>query len=127
MMEFTLARVCMSVCGLVLLAAVIVPVTGMYESKTVSTESNVSEDIGKLVDGFYYSEMELFIVPMSDILPDTSSYIEFDGHVIIMTTARGIYKSGTNALIISDGTPFRYGDAVRFTKSDGTITAERLS
>jgi len=125
MMEFTLSRVCMSVCGLILLAAIIVPVTGMYESKTVRMESGISDDIADLVDDFYYSEMSVLTISMSDILPSTSSYIEFNGHMVILTTDRGTYKSGTDVIVVSGGIPFGYGDIVRFTKTGDTVTAER--
>ncbi|MDR0198361.1 MAG: hypothetical protein LBI08_01280 [Methanomassiliicoccaceae archaeon] len=126
MIEFTMARVCMSVCGLVLLAAVIVPVTGMYESRTVSMESGVSEDIARMVDRFYYSDQDEVTVSMNDILPGVASYVEFKGHMVILTTDRGVYKSGTNVTVISEDT-FGYGDIVRFTKSGNSVVAERLT
>ena len=127
MIEFTLSRVCMSVCGLMLLAAVVGPVTGMYESKTVSMETDVSDSIGTLIDGFYYSKMETITVSMSDVLPSTSSYVEFDGYLITMTTERGVYKSGTNVAVITgnDG-PFGYGDIMKLTKDGGAVIAEKL-
>ena len=126
MMEFTLARVCMSVCGLVLLAAVIVPVTGIYESKTVRMESDAADGIADLINGFWYSETETLTVPMSGILPGTGSFIEFGGHIITLTTERGVYKGGTNAFVVSDGIVFGYGDIMMLTKGDGIVTAERL-
>jgi len=124
MMEFTLARVCLSVCGLLLLAAVIVPVTGMYESHTVNMESDVPDDIARFVDGFWYSEMDDITVPMNEILPNISSHIEFKDHMIILTTDRGTYKSGTKVPVISEDI-FGYGDMLRLSKNEGIVTAER--
>jgi hypothetical protein len=126
MMEFTLARVCMGVCGLMLLAAVVAPVTGMYESHTAKMESDVSDDIAKLIDSFYYSEMDEIVIAMNDILPNVMSYAEFSGYLVTLTTDRGVYKSGTNVPVISEGT-FGYSDMVRLYKSGGTVTAERLT
>jgi hypothetical protein len=118
----------MSICGLVLLAAVTVPVTGMYESRSADMESDVSEGIAMLIDDLYYSEMNVFTVPMGDILPDTSSYLEFKGRMVILTTGRGTYKSGTNVdILVPNGTVFGYGDILRLSKSDGILTAERLA
>jgi len=127
MMEFVLSRVTVSICGLMLLAAVIVPVMGIYESKTERMESDVSDNIAKVIDSFYYSEMNEFTVAMSDILPSSSSYLEFDGHIITLTTERGEYRSGTNATVISDGSPFIYGDILRLSKKDGGVVAEKLA
>jgi len=125
MIEFTMARVCLSVCGLLLLAAVIVPVTGMYESDAAGRESDVSDDIAKLIDNFYYSEMNEAVIPMNDILPNIFSYAEFDGRLVTLTTDRGVYKSGTKVFVISDGT-LGYNDIIRLTKNADAVTAERL-
>ncbi|MDR0334347.1 MAG: hypothetical protein LBH69_00455 [Methanomassiliicoccaceae archaeon] len=125
MMEFTLARVCLSVCGLMLLAAVLVPVTGMYESHTSSMESDVSGNVAKLIDGFYCSEMDEMTVSMTDILPGGASYLEFSGTVVTMTTDRGVYMSGTNVPVLSEYA-FGRGDIIKLSKGDGFVTAERL-
>jgi hypothetical protein len=109
-----------------LLASVIVPVTGMYESRAADMESDVSDNIAKLIDRFYCSEADEFIISVNDILPGRTSCIEFRGHMIILTTARGTYRSGMNIAVISD-LAFGYGDIVKFTRSDDSIVAERLS
>jgi len=128
MIEFTISRVCMSVCGLLLLAAVIAPVTGMYESRAAGMESHSADKIAMLIDNFYYSEAETFTVPVSDIVPSTMSYVEFDGYLVTMTTERGVYKSGTNVTVVTgtDG-PFGYGNILRLTKNGNAVIAERLA
>ena len=126
MIEFTLSRVCLSVCGLLLLASVIVPVTGMYDRQAAGMESNVPDDIASLVTAFYHSEMEELTVPMSDILPSASSYVEMNGHVITLTTERGTYKSGTGVHVTTDdGNVFTYHDVIRLSKGEGIVIAER--
>ena len=126
MMEFTLARVCMGICGLILLTAVIVPVTGMYESNASAMESCIPDNISLMIDDFYYSEMEFFTIPMCDILPNSLSYAEFDGHIVILTTERGVYKGGTNVLMLSDHL-FGYGDILRMSRLPGTVVMEKLA
>jgi len=128
MIEFTMSRVCMSICGLVLLAAVIVPVTGMYDSKTVTMESGSADDIAKLIDSFHYSETETFTAAMSDILPNSSSYMELKGHTVILTTERGTYRAAVNAdIVIKDGIVFGHGDIIVLTKADGAVIAEKIA
>ncbi|MCL2786462.1 MAG: hypothetical protein FWD81_04500 [Methanomassiliicoccaceae archaeon] len=127
MMEFTIARVCMGICGLILLAAVVVPVTGMYESHTVSMESDIPDEIAYLIDDFYYSKMDTFTVPMSDILPNPSSYAEFDGYLVTMTTERGTYKGGTNVLMMTSDGVFGYGDILKLSRSSDTVIMEKLT
>ena len=125
MMEFTLSRVCMSLCGFMLLAAVIVPVTGMYESDTVGMESRIPESVASLINDFYFSKIDSLTVPMSDILPDAASYIGFGENMITLTTERGIYMTGTNVPTVSDGV-FGYGDILRLSRSGGSVVAERV-
>jgi len=127
MMEFTIARVCMGICGLILLAAVIAPVTGMYESHAVSMESDIPGNIAYLIDDFYHSEMDVFTVAMSDILPNVASYAEFDGHLVTVTTERGTYKGGTNVPMISSDNMFGYGDILKLSKHQGAVVMERLA
>ena len=123
MIEFTLSRVCMSVCGLLLLASVIVPVTGMYDRQAGGMESGISDDMASLIDTFYYSEMEEMTISMSDILPNSSSYAEIDGNLISLTTERGTYKSGTVVAIVTEnGDVFRYYDIINLSKGDGVVT-----
>ena len=123
MMEFTVSRVCLSLCGFMLLAAVIVPVTGMYESDAVGMESLIPEDMASLIGDFHYSEMDILIIPMSDILPDTASYAEFGEYTITITTGRGSYSYESNIRMISYGA-FGHGDVIMLSKLNGAVTAE---
>jgi hypothetical protein len=118
----------MSLCGLILLAAVIVPVTGMYESQAAVKETDISDSLSSMVDDFYYSKMETFVVSMSEILPNASSYLELNGHLVTLTTERGVYRSGTNVpMIVEKNTLFGYGDILRLSRADGAVMAERLT
>jgi len=125
MMEFLLSRVCLSVCGLLLLVAVIAPVTGMYDSNAMFSEGDIADDVARLTDDFYYSEMDTAVIAMCDILPNVSSYIEFDGHSVTLMTERGTYRSGTNVPVAAEGA-FGYGDMIMLTKNDVGVTAERV-
>jgi hypothetical protein len=126
MIEFTISRVCMSVCGLVLLAAVIAPVTGMYESKTARMEFDIPGNIASLIDDFHYSKMDALAITMSDILPNSSSYVELNGQKITVTTGRGTYIGGTSVPVTADGV-FGYGDIVMLSKQNGTVVAEKAA
>jgi hypothetical protein len=117
----------MSICGLILLTAVIVPVMNMYESQTVSMESGVPDSISGMIDDFYYSKMETFTVPMADILPNASSYVELNGYLVTLTTDRGVYRSGTNIPVLCDDILFGYGDMLRLSKTDGAVIAEKFT
>ena len=127
MIEFMISRVCLSVCGLVLLAAVIVPVTGMYESDAAGMESRVPDNIAELIDDFYHSKMEVLTISMSDILPNSSSYAEFGEYMITLTTARGVYKSGTNVPMISEEDAYGYHDMMRMSKGDGLVILKKIA
>jgi len=125
MMEFTISRVCMSVCGLILLSAVLVPATGMYDSQARNMESDVSDSIAKLIDEFHRSELDTFIIPARDILPSSSSYFEIKDQMITLTTDRGIHRSGTYAEVSSD-LVFGYGDMIKMSKDNGAVIIEKM-
>ena len=127
MIEFTLARVCMGVCGLFLLAAVVGPVTGMYESNTMKMESNIPGSIAVLIDDYYYSDMDTLTLSVTDILPNASSCVRFDGHMVTVTTERGTYKGGTNVPVVSGEQTFGYGDIIKLSRLPGAVTAEKLA
>jgi hypothetical protein len=117
----------MSICGLLLLASVVIPVTGMYESQTADMEADIAGNLASLIDDFSRSDMDVFTVSMSDILPSVSSYVEFGERVITLTTERGVYRSGTYVTITTNGCAFGYGDILRLSKDYGTVIAEKLS
>jgi len=125
MMEFTISRVCMSVCGLILLSAILVPVTGMYDSQARNMESNVSDDIARLIDEFSRSDMDTFVLPAGDILPSASSYLEINGQMITLNTDRGMHRSATYSEVISDNV-FGYGDIIRMSKRDNMVIIEKI-
>jgi len=125
MIEFTISRVCMSVCGLILLSAILVPVTGMYDSQARNMESNISDSLAKLIDEFDRSEMDIFILPASDILPSTSSYVEIKDKMIILTTDHGIHRSAAHSEVYSDNI-FGYGDVIRMSKHEGIVIIEKI-
>ena len=127
MIEFTISRVCMGICGLILLAAVVSPVIGMYESEAMGTESRIPENLANLIDDFHRSKMDVLIISMSDILPSSASFAEFDGHGITVTTERGTYRGWTAVSLTSDGGVFGYGDTIRLSRFDGGIRMERLT
>jgi len=125
MMEFMFSRVCMSVCGLILLSAILIPVTGMYDSQARNMESDVSESIARLIDDFHRSELETFVIPASDILPGTSSYVEINGQMITLTTDRGVHRSAAYSEVISSGV-FRYDDIIRMSNIGEAVMIEKM-
>jgi len=127
MMEFTLSRVCMSVCGLILLASVIAPVTGMYDARMANMESDASDNIALMIDSFYYSEMEVLTINMNDILPDAYSYIELGDRHLTLVTEKGRHKSRTNVVMISDEITLSCGDIIRMSKNADAVIFEKLA
>jgi len=125
MMEFMFSRVCMSVCGLILLSAILVPVTGMYDSQARHMESDVSDSIANMIDDFRRSEIDTFVIPASDVLPGTSSYVEIDGQMITLTTDRGVHMSATRSEVTAS-VMFVYGDVIKMSKSGGKVIIEKI-
>ncbi|UAL07143.1 MAG: hypothetical protein KRP56_04675 [Candidatus Methanogranum gryphiswaldense] len=93
MIEFTLSRVSMIVCGLILLAAIIVPVTNTYDSMKEDDLMEVSDNVAVMLDSFWNSEADVMYLRGWDILPDPECGLLLNGHDVILTKNGKEYRS----------------------------------
>lgn len=93
MIEFTLSRVSMMVCGIILLATVIVPVSGAYESMEHDNTVEAADAIAEAIDSFWDSEADTMFLRGCDILPSPSYGLVIDGHYVTLTNGDDSYVS----------------------------------
>ena len=125
MMEFPLARVAMVICGAVILAAVLPPVTSAFDNEQSAELQEQTEMICKMLDTFYASEADEMVICLNTILPLNSS-ISMDGHLVTIMNDDQEFLGGTEVMMISDKEYYDGNDYVRITKGDSTIIIESL-
>lgn len=120
MMEFTLSRVTAVVCGAMILAAALVPFTGIMDEKENETYQSHCDSIADMIDTFDSSRTEELILSMDTLLPSAECILSFDGHHVSLIVGEQEYKSILKSEISADR---EYGksDVVRFQKQDNKI------
>jgi len=124
MMEFTLSRVAMSICGIILLAAVVAPVIHTFEESEGQNVQNIADDAAALIDRFERSKADKMIISVSDILPGPSYSISFDDGVLTVENKGRAYRSPVS-LTVTGGT-FFCGDMIEITKTENGMRAVKL-
>jgi len=123
LMEFTLSRVVMGMCGLLVLAAVLSPLSAVYENKEDSGLQSQCDAVARMIDAFSGSEMSHMELSGSDIIPHDCT-LTFDGNVITLTYDDREYLSYTVCTLVSDGT-YTSDDTIGFLKDSDTVTVTR--
>ena len=126
MMEFTLARVVMIVCGTVLLAAVIPPVASAFDNEESAELQEQTEMICNMMDSFYRSEADEMVIPLNSVLPHNSS-ISMEGHLVRMHNGEQTCTSGTAVELDPDKESYCGNDIVRITKGESKVIIEALN
>ncbi len=119
MMETTMSRVCLCICGAALLAAVISPVSAIYEDDASEDMLKTADGISSVLDSFWYSEVNDITLRLGEFLPSPEATVSIDGHNLSLFYKDKEYKS----LISAECCPldFGYGDILKFTRDDGKI------
>ena len=124
MMEFTLSRVAMSICGLILLVAVVAPVVHVFEESSEQDVQNIADDTAALIDRFERSKADKMILSVSDVLPGPSySLILSDGVLTVENDGR-MYRSPLSSYV--HGGTFVCGDMIEITKNSDGLHAVKL-
>ena len=124
MMEFTLSRVAMSICGLILLVAVVAPVVHVFEESGDRDVQDIADDTAALIDRFERSKADKMILSVSDVLPGPSYSLILNDGVLTVENDGHLYRSPLSSEV-SGGT-FVCGDMIEITKKDGGLRAIKL-
>lgn len=124
MIEFTLSRAAMTVCGVILLAAIVAPFTGFFENNENDMCQEQCDNISDMIDSFYESEAEETIISANSFLPPDSQ-IRFDKHLVIMECDGKEYRSFTKHEVVSDGI-ICGADLLKMGKTEDAVTIEIL-
>ncbi|MDD3351747.1 MAG: hypothetical protein PHY89_04760 [Candidatus Methanomethylophilaceae archaeon] len=114
MLEFTMSRVVLCICGVVLLGAAAVPFSGICSSEEDVWMTETADSIAGTIDGFYRSEADTMTLRGWDILPDAGCYFSVEGRLVILCDGEKEYISPISCA--SECFSLRY---------DGTVTLKR--
>ena len=125
MMEYTLARVAMVMCGAILLAAVIPPVTSVYDEGETAVMQDQSETLCRMLDSFHDSEAEEMTICLQTVLPLNSS-VMMEGYFVTVIENDNQYRYNTEYILESDNGAYTSNDYVRITKNGDSLIVESL-
>lgn len=95
MMEFTMSRVALCICGVVMIASVTGVLSGIYDMETSDQDDRLVQRIGYMLDVFEASDVDEIILDGSTILPTGYSLSVHDGFVEL-TDGQKIHLSLTS-------------------------------
>ena len=126
MIEFTMSRVAVTLCGMLMLAAVIAPVGSLFTEREDAAMQNGCDSAAEMIDIFCNSPADTLTVPVSDIVPSPEWGIVLKERFIILTDGEREYVSPlAHHITVEDGR-FDSGDYIRLEKTDGDVRASSL-
>ncbi len=95
MMEFTLSRTVMMVCGMIVLASVVIPISDIYSAKEGEDIQTLAEKDATFLDRFWSSGLDELYVDGSALLPSGDYVIEIEGLLLSIKDTDGkAYNAG---------------------------------
>ncbi|NLN71239.1 MAG: hypothetical protein GX137_00365 [Thermoplasmatales archaeon] len=125
MIEFTLSRVALGICGLLLLASVVPFAESIHEDRVDDGLSAQADRIAALIDSFGCSGSDSMTVCAEELLPASSSTLGFEGHFVILVCGDSVYRAAMLCETVSEGT-YSNNDILRMTKAGDVIIVEAL-
>ena len=125
MMEYTMARVAMVMCGAILLAAVIPSVTSVYDECETAVMQDQSETLCRMLDSFHDSEAEEMTICLQTVLPQNSS-VMMEGYFVTIIDGDSQFRYNTEYTLESDKDLYKNNDYVRVTKDGDSLIIESL-
>ena len=121
MMEFTLSRVVLAVCGILLLGAVVVPLTASEDSTVSNLYQEEVDLIAETVSTFYESSQDVSIIDMGDLLPTDECSLKFDGREITLSDGTHEYKAYCEYTVESVKEYYDSNDYMYLLKDEGKV------
>jgi len=114
LIEFTMSRVVLFVCGVAILAAVMVPLHSIYDERYDHSMEDAADRLSFILDEFWASEADAMTIRGWEVLPSSDCFIEIEGHDLTVYLKDRSYRSLTAHSM--ERTVIGHGDAVTITK-----------
>ena len=123
-MEFTLSRVCMGVCGLIVLAAVMIPVTGMFEDSSDADIQSLTDGAGRMLETFERSGADVMTISLRDVLPGHSFSMRMERGMLMITEKEKEYRTSIPWKVETEW--YQYEDVIEIKKTSDGVSVRRL-
>lgn len=120
MIEFTLSRVVMGFCGLIILASLLYPLSAVYDSKEDVDLQSQCDNISDIADAFGNSGMWHMELQGTDIIPEGCTLTFYD-RTVTLTCGDREYHSLISYRIYSSET-FTADDILLFMNDDVSVS-----
>ena len=121
MMEFTFSRVSACICGALLILVLFNPVMSSYEQRAETENGECCESIGRMFDSFMNSDTDESSVALNILLPDSGTYVSFDGCLMKMENSRGTWEYVLRHPVESPNESYGWEDYLLLTKNGGVM------
>lgn len=119
MIEFTMSRIAVFACGVILLAAIVVPISDVYDGRKDADLTEAADKIAFMIDTFWDSEADVMTLRGWDILPFSDMSVEISGHVLTVNKGGKEYRSLIEHP--ADSISISYNDTIGLKRSDGRL------
>ena len=126
MIEFTMARFSACLCGVLLIAILFNPVVDSYDSRTEDGLEENCMSIGRMFDSFMESGTDECTLALGILLPDSESYLSFDGSTMTLRSPQGTWTYELRNAVVADSEDYGTNDLLLLTKEEGMMHILRL-
>lgn len=114
MIEFTLSRVCMCVCGVLMLAAAVGYLGVLEDHREDRADQELADDIASMLDSFQTSKLEELYLEGSSILPSGDFRVTVADGLVELSHGDGRFYSKT---VYGSSFELDHGSSVTLTRS----------
>ena len=125
MMELTLSRVCMGICGIILLSAVVVPLSNMFQESSDEDIQSIADRTAATINRFERSSADMLTISMKDILPDHSCSLKIDNGILTITSGTKAYMAAVPKSVESVDCSFE--DIIEIKKTPDGMSVGKLN
>ena len=119
-MEFTLSRVAVCACGLMIMAVVAGPAFGIFEDRADDGYASLAEDLASDVDAFTSGEADRLVMDMSLYLPEGAE-VCVSGYVLTLSCDGSEHTALMHTELDGEASAGRSGVLV-FEKTGGGVS-----
>jgi len=109
-----MSRVILIVCGVAILASVMMPLQSFYDERYDRSMEDAADRVSFILDEFWASEADAMTIRGWDILPSSDCFVEIEGHSLTVHMKDRSYRSLMP--LSMDRIVFGHGDMVTLTK-----------
>jgi len=121
MIEFTVSRAALMICGTILLSAIGIPMSQMFDSDGADMLQSVADADAASIDAFWASNLDVMYIDGSDMLPSPGYSLTVNGHHLTVTDTNGNTRTAMLAHS-AENMSIGYGDTLSAVRAGETLS-----